>query len=153
MSPKNSHGFQNVSIFLQNLFKSFRISGTRISATHHTCTNSMQLTHFNLGMSQPTKAENLALKSQILTHPKMPLFGPFFGPKKLVTYFQIHQGANQTHWNQFRAKYGCLQKIPMDSKMSPFFYKIFSSHFESREPGFLQWITLVLPLGNSPATI
>ena len=53
--------FQNVSIFLQILFKSFLISGTRISATHHTCTNSMQLTHYNLGMSQPTKAENLAL--------------------------------------------------------------------------------------------
>ena len=68
-------------------------------------------------------------------------------------YFQIHQGANQTHWNRFRAKYGCLQKIPMDSKMSPFFYKIFSSHFESREPGFLQRIILVLTLCNSPTTI
>ena len=27
------------------------------------------------------------------------------------------------------------------------------SHFEFREPGFLQRITLVLPLGNSPTTI
>ena len=34
-----------------------------------------------------------------------------------------------------------------------FFYKIFSRHFETREPGFLQRITLVLPLGNSPTTI
>ena len=88
--------------------------------------------------------------------PFWPIFRPilpFFGPKKLVTYFQIHQGANQTHWNRFRAKYGCLQKIPMDSKMSPFFYKIFSSHFESREPGFLQRIILVLTLCNSPTTI
>ena len=93
MSPKNSHGFQNVSIFLQNLFKSFRISGTRISATHHTCTNSMQLTHFNLGMSQPTKAENLALKSQIWTHPKMPLFGPFFGP---FSHFSVPKNWQRT---------------------------------------------------------
>ena len=80
MSPKNSHGFQNVSIFLQNLFKSFRISGTQFSATDHTCTTSRQLTHYNLGMSQLIKAENLALKSQIWKHPKMPFFGPFFGP-------------------------------------------------------------------------
>ena len=39
------------------------------------------------------------------------------------------------------------KKIPMDSKMSHF-NKIFSSHFESREPGFLQRITHVLPLSQ-----
>jgi len=31
-------------------------------------------------MSQPIKAENLALKTPIWTHPKMPLFGPILGP-------------------------------------------------------------------------
>ena len=110
MSPKNSHGFQNVSIFLQNLFKSFRIPGTRLSATDHTCTTSRQLTHYNLGMSQPIKAENLALKTPIWTHPKMPLFGPifpFFGDivskmspnMRNHNIFSLFQISLKTAWN------------------------------------------------------
>ena len=82
----------------------------------------MQLTQYNLDLFQPIKAENLALiSSNWKTHQKA-FLGPFPASEfSWKTSSLTYQDIKKLHRRPFRAKFGCFQKIPIDSQMFPFF--------------------------------
>ena len=101
----------------------------------------------------------LSKLTPIWTHPKMPLFGPFFGtfshfqPQITGNVLSDPPGCQPNSLEPFKGK---IWMSPKNShgfqNVSIFLQNLFKS-FESQEPGFLQRITLELPLGNSPTTI